>query len=235
MRLTKTATWLAAGAALATVAAGTAVASALPEARSGGEVVATSVADDTLAERLAFNREEERMARDLYRLFARRYDVARPFAMIARSEQRHFQAVGSLLDTYGVADPSAGLPAGTYADPDLQTLYRTLRTQGLRSLAQAYQAGIAVEERDIADLDATLGAFDQEDVQLVLGRLADGSQMHLQAFQRVSAGGGSAAGWGGRSMMRGGMHGGQRGGMMRGWLDDEQRSGRGPGDCPMAS
>lgn len=233
MRITKTVAWLAAGAALATFAAGTAVASALPDTRTGGDVLASGAVDDTLAERLAFNREEERMARDLYRLFARRYDVARPFGMIARSEQRHFQAVGTLLDTYGVADPSAGLRAGTYADPDLQALYRTLRAEGLGSLAQAYQAGVAVEERDIADLAVTLGAYDQADVQLVLGRLADGSRMHLQAFQR--AGTGSTGAGAGPRMMQGfgrqgdgsrGAH-GMRGGA--GW------TGGGRGDCPMTA
>ena len=64
--------------------------------------VQTATASPELAEALAFTREEERMARDLYAAIADRYDGARPFSMVTNSEQRHFEAVGTLR----------GVPAG---------------------------------------------------------------------------------------------------------------------------
>ena len=127
------------------------------------------------------------MARDLYQLFSDTYDV-RVFANITRSEQQHFDAVGVLLTTYGVPDPSAGLAPGTYADPTIQALYDELSDQGLTSVADAYQVGIAVEERDIADLEETIGSVDQADVQLVLTRLRNASENHLAAFEKAASG-----------------------------------------------
>lgn len=189
---------------LATV---TAVASAPPSADSSRSVTAGEVTTGgTLAGDLAFSREEERMARDLYRLFSRQHGADRPFGMIALSEQRHFDAVGALLERYGVADPSAGLPAGTYADPTLQRLYDRLRTAGLRSLQGAYQVGVTVEKRDIADLTATLDNLEQDDVRAVLTQLRQGSQHHLAAFQGAASGAGGMAG-----RMGGGMGGGMDG------------------------
>ena len=47
----------------------------------------------------------ERLARDLYQLFADTYDQARPFSNIVKSEQRHFDAVGTLLLDDRLGDP----------------------------------------------------------------------------------------------------------------------------------
>jgi hypothetical protein len=178
----------------------TAVASSPRTAESStGVTTSQATADGTLAGDLAFNRDEERMARDLYRLLSQHHDAYRPFGMIAVSEQRHFDAVGVLLERYGVADPSAGLPAGTYADPTLQRLYERLRTAGLRSLHDAYQVGVTVENRDIADLTATLGELGQGDVRAVLTRLREGSRHHLAAFRMGPSGAGAMNGsrrWG---------------------------------------
>ncbi len=145
-------------------------------------------ADAELATALAFSREEERMARDLYAQIARKYDDALPFSRITLSEQRHFDAIGTLLERHGVADPSEGRKAGSYADPTIQKLYDGWLTQGSKSLPDAYQVGIALEERDIADLQATLGTTQQDDVKQVLERLLSGSQNHLQAFTAAANG-----------------------------------------------
>ena len=68
---------------------------------------------------LVLMREEERLARDLYRRFHQAWDVP-IFANIAASEQRHYDAIGRLLKRYDVPDPSAGKPPGVYADTELQ-------------------------------------------------------------------------------------------------------------------
>ena len=184
-----TTTWIARGVAATLIAGGAALGSAFPSLAGTmtGAAVVTATPDDIVASHLVFNREEERMARDLYQLFSDTYGV-RVFANITRSEQQHFDAVGVLLTTYGVPDPSAGLAPGTYADPTIQALYDELSDQGLTSVADAYQVGIAVEERDIADLEETIGSVDQADVQLVLTRLRNASENHLAAFEKAASG-----------------------------------------------
>ena len=63
---------------------------------------------------LQFTREEERMARDLYKFFADKYDALPVFDRISWSEQRHFDAVGNMLVRYDVQD----VPLGPADDVD---------------------------------------------------------------------------------------------------------------------
>ena len=235
-------TGLVAGALL--VGGGFAAAQAAPWDGSGAMTASSVVAADTdLAETLQFAREEERMARDLYQAFADKYDDALPFSMIVRSEQHHFDAVGTLLERYDVADPAAGKKAGTYADPTIQKLYDGWLADGRKSLDAAYDVGVALEKRDIADLEATLESVTQADVRQVFTRLLYASQHHLAAFEAAAdgealgprdgtgwRGPGSGPGMGNGYGMGNGMGNGYGpGGMMR----------RGPGgsagfgDCPM--
>ena len=151
-------------------------------------VAAATTLEPALAEQLRFTREEERMARDLYAALAREHDGARPMIRITTSEQRHFDQVGLLLERYGVADPSEGLEAGSYAFPELQSLYDRWFAEGSGSLDAAYQVGIELEERDIADLEAIIEETDQADVRAVLERLLAGSQHHLAAYTMAAEG-----------------------------------------------
>ena len=140
---------------------------------------------------LAFSREEERMARDLYAALAAKHGGARVLSVIARSEERHFAAVGALLKAYGIADPSAGRAAGSYAFPELQKLYDGWLAKGSTSLAAAYQVGIELEKRDISDLKANLADATQPGTVAVYGRLLTGSGRHLAAFERAASGSGA--------------------------------------------
>ncbi len=156
--------------------------------------VSAGVSDQVKAD-LAFAREEERVARDLYRALADKYNNARPFSNIVTSESRHFDAVGVLLQRYGIADPSAGKPAGKYANAELQRLYDQWLAQGSTSLAAAYQVGVALEKRDIDDLKRILGqAGLPTDVTRVYRQLLAGSENHLAAY--TAAVSGAAAGTG---------------------------------------
>lgn len=150
--------------------------------------VVTAPADTTLAKNLTFMREEERLARELYLALSAQYDKNAAFARIARSEQRHFDSIGLLLSRYGIADPSAGKTAGSYADPELQRLYDQLLAQGQQSLAEAWKVGIAVETEDIADLKAAIAETTQADVKQVFTNLMNGSQNHLAAFTALQDG-----------------------------------------------
>jgi hypothetical protein len=151
-------------------------------------VPADTTISAAVASDLAFSRDEERMARDLYAAIAAQYDNAVPFSTITTSEQRHYGSIGVLLTRYGVPDPAAGKTAGVYADPDIQKLYDSLLAQSKISLTEAYKVGIAVETRDIADLKDSMVTATQADIDRVYGNLLNGSEMHLQSFTDASNG-----------------------------------------------
>ena len=183
--------------------------------------VQTATASPELAEALAFTREEERMARDLYAAIADRYDGARPFSMVTNSEQRHFEAVGTLLTRYGVDDPAQGAEPGVYANATLQALYDGWWEDAQESLDAAYRVGIELEERDIADLEGMIAADHPADVDTVLGHLLQGSRNHLAAYQRAADG----------ELGTGGAYGpGGPGGPGAGMAN---RGSGNAGDCPM--
>ncbi len=188
---------LSALAALGLATAGAVAASAAPTSTT----IATSVtADDDLAETLAYMRDEERLARDLYAAIAELYDGARPFSNITNSEDHHYDAVGVLLERYDIDDPSDGMSAGTFVDEELQAMYDDLLAEAETSLAAAYEVGITVEETDIDDLEAALTADFPDDVDAVLENLLNGSENHLAAFTAAADGTTAAGtGMGGRS------------------------------------
>ncbi len=194
----------------------------------------TATADAALVTALQYSREEERLARDVYAALAARYDGAVPFSMITRSEQVHYDAIGTLLTRYGISDPSVGRPAGSYADPTLQKLYDTLMAQGAASLGAAYDVGVAIEKQDIADLDRTLAGALPADVKAVLTNLRSGSEHHLAAFENAADGTATGGGYG---RMAGGTPGngaagGGRYGMGNGMANGGQRGAmNGTGDC----
>lgn len=134
------------------------------------------------------------MARDLYAALAAAHGGARPMSAITTSEQRHYDAVGSLLARYGLADPAAGRAAGSYADAELQRLYDDWYARGKVSPQAAYRVGIELEQRDIADLQRLIAEHPPTDVATVYRNLLAGSRNHLAAYQRAADG--STAGTG---------------------------------------
>lgn len=190
LRTWKTRAVAAAGAVLVTATGAQGIAQAVSgpaDVITPAAATATSV-DSTLAKNLQFTREEERMARDLYAALAAKYDDAMPFSRITRSEQRHFDAVGSLLTRYGVSDVSAGKAAGTYAYPELQQLYDDWLAQGSKSLEAAHDVGVALEKRDIADLKALEATTTDEAAKTLFRNLREGSEQHLAAFEGWATG-----------------------------------------------
>jgi hypothetical protein len=149
-----------------------------PAATAATPLTASEAAD------LAFMREEEKLAHDVYVLFAEKYEL-RAFTNIAGSESRHTAAVKQLLDRYGVADPAATTAPGAFTDPELQELYDRLVAHGEDSLSAALSAAIAIEKADIADLQARLGTTTHDDVGSVYANLLRASQNHLRAFERL--------------------------------------------------
>jgi hypothetical protein len=183
------------------------------------------------AQTLLFGREEERMARDLYRAFAAKYPTAITFSHIAMSEQRHLDAMNALLASAGVPEPAATLTAGKYADPTIQALYDTWLAQGSASVDAAYQVGVALEKQDISDLEKAIAGDLPAATDRVLGNLLRASRQHLVAYTAAASGDAPGAGDGtcGAGMANrpsegpgsggaGGM--GNRRGMGNAWGDD---------------
>ena len=143
---------------------------------------ATTPLSATEKESLLYMREEEKLARDVYNTFYDRYGL-RVFSNIAASEQAHMDAVLTLLNRYGLADPAAAAP-GVFNNDDLQALYDDLIDQGSQSLTAALQAAVLIEETDIADLQDGLALTSHADLRAVYNNLLRASQNHLRAFSR---------------------------------------------------
>lgn len=130
---------------------------------------------------LVFMVEEEKMARDVYiTLYAK--TGLRQFSNIYKAEQFHMDLMRSLLTTYGIKDPTIGKAVGKFQSSTITTLYKKLVADGSVSLIAALDAGIAVENKDIADLNKLMKTTLPADIILVLDRLLAGSYNHLNAF-----------------------------------------------------
>jgi len=128
-------------------------------------------------------REEEKLARDVYKvLYSAWSDPV--FSRIAESEQRHMDAVGMLLNRYGLEDPVSDNGFGEFSNPDLQVLYGDLTALGRRSHSDALKVGATIEDLDLYDLALALDATDKDDIRIVYGNLQRGSRNHMQAFVR---------------------------------------------------
>lgn len=133
---------------------------------------------------LAYMREEERLAHDVYAASAALWPQP-IFANIARSESTRTAAVKLLLDRYGLPDPLAGLPEGTFKTPALQALHDTLVAASRVSLVAALKVGVQIEELDIADISAQKAGIDNADILMVYDNLLRGSRNHLRAFVKL--------------------------------------------------
>jgi hypothetical protein len=143
----------------------------------GGDVLAPDAVDGLL-----WMREEEKLARDVYRALSELWDLP-IFANIADSEQTHTGAVGDLIDRYDLPDPMTDDVPGVFVDPTIQALYHDLIEQGSQSLVDALIVGATIEDMDIVDLQ--LRRTGVEAIDLVYANLEKGSRNHLRAFIRT--------------------------------------------------
>jgi len=130
---------------------------------------------------LQFMREEEYLAFDVYTLFAQQYGY-QIFNNIKQSEYIHTTAIKNLLNKYGIEDPAANHQPGVFQNNELQELYSTLIASGLQSGQQAIEVGVAIETKDIEDLQNALLITNHNDVKRVLNNLKRASNNHLAAF-----------------------------------------------------
>lgn len=164
-------------------AAGAAVLSNAAPAQAATTTVSPQVAAD-----LQYLREEEKLARDVYRVFAAQYgSQVKIFANIASSENTHMTAVKRLLTTYKIADPVKTDVPGVFQNQELQELYAQLVAQGSQSLQDALQVGITIETLDISDIQLLRTHTTIKSITTVYKNLLNGSYNHLAAFERTLA------------------------------------------------
>lgn len=132
------------------------------------------------AEQLAFMREEEKLARDVYLALYRKWQHP-VFNNIAQSEQSHFDQIKCFLDAYGLPD-SAKAEAGQFNNAALQGLHDSLMARGQASLGEALRVGALIEEVDIRDLQNARDKTAIPEVKTLYGNLLAGSAKHLRAF-----------------------------------------------------
>jgi hypothetical protein len=140
-------------------------------------------------EYLILMREEEKLARDVYETLAGLWNLA-IFDNIARSEQRHMDAVGALIDKYSdiLDDPVQDDTTGVFSDPlnvGFSGLYNEWTQTGGGSTVAALRVGAEIEDLDIGDLIEALGSVDNNDIQVVFKNLLQGSANHYAAFTRL--------------------------------------------------
>lgn len=146
---------------------------------------------------LSFTRDEERMALDLWTLFADTYekpgrgrdgsrDGLTVFSNIADSELTHTTTVLDKLRQYCLPDPAWHMDDGEYVVAAIQALYDDWEADGLVSLEGALQVGVELEMRDIEDLERLIAKDNPDDIEAVYTNLCNGSLDHLAAFSEVA-------------------------------------------------
>ena len=149
---------------------------------------------------LTFMREEEKMAHDVYAELYQYFKEAGTeliiLANITVSEQRHMDAMLSLLDTYNLDDPAADLGPGEFDNTVLAALYENLVSDseanetllgeptsgGKVSPEAALYIGAWIEERDMIDILHAIANTSSADIVGVYTNLLCGSREHLRAF-----------------------------------------------------
>ena len=130
---------------------------------------------------LAFMREEEKLARDVYLQMDHLWSQ-NVFSNIAESEQRHMDAMLKMIVRYGLDDPVGDNPPGVFENPTLAERYGDLVGQGSASLAGALHAGAEIEEIDIIDLAAAIAETDEDPLTRSYSNLLAASCSHLRSF-----------------------------------------------------
>ena len=135
---------------------------------------------------ILYMREEEKLARDVYLTLYEVWGI-RTFSNIARSEQRHMDAVALLIEAQGLVDPAIGSKPGEFQNQDLASLYTSLVALGSQSPQDALIVGSIIEDLDIYDLETYLSETDNPASIAVYTNLLKGSEKHMSSFARQLA------------------------------------------------
>jgi len=146
-------------------------------------VLANGDLTDPEIQGIFFMREEEKLARDVYLAMAEKWGT-NIFSNIAGSENKHMDAILTLIDMSDLEDPVGDAGYGIFDNQELQALYDGLIDRGNVSLEEAMLVGGAIEEIDILDLQDYLAGTENDALKEVYQNLLKGSINHLRAFVR---------------------------------------------------
>lgn len=119
--------------------------------------------------------DDEYKARATYLQVMQDFGEVRPFVNIARSEQRHIDALKPFFQKYGL-----DIPENPYVG----------NIPSYNSLKEACQAGVDAEVANVALYDQIYALTDDQDLIAVFNRLQWASDSkHLPAFKRCANGG----------------------------------------------
>ncbi|MCB0697030.1 MAG: DUF2202 domain-containing protein [Chitinophagaceae bacterium] len=131
---------------------------------------------------ITFTREEEKMARDVYTTLVAKWTNMAFLNNIIASEQKHMDAVKTLLDKFNMSDPVANNGVGVFTNPDIQKLYNDLVAKGNQSELDAIIVGLTIEDMDIYDIEKALFQVQNADIATVYNNLAGASKNHMREF-----------------------------------------------------
>jgi hypothetical protein len=147
----------------------------------GGLTSTASALTAPEANAILFMKQEEKLARDVYKTLHAQWGAV-IFANIAASEQNHMNAIDGLISRYRLKDPTPAA-VGEFTYQELQDLYDALIEKGGKSLTDALEVGVLIEETDIEDLRAALLTVRDRPIKNVFGNLLNGSLNHIAAFR----------------------------------------------------
>jgi hypothetical protein len=140
----------------------------------------TQVSEDVQKD-LAYLREEEKLARDVYTTLHDAWQ-SQVFENIASSEQTHADRVAAVLGALALPDPVKDDTTGVFQDVALGELYKELTGKGKVSEVAAFRVGATVEELDIHDIKQMKARAEDPAIFATYEALECGSRNHLRAF-----------------------------------------------------
>src|SRR5210317_1254257 len=96
------------------------------------EILTANELTNAEREGIILMREEEKLAHDVYQFLYEKWGL-NIFSNILGAETRHFNAMGYLIKSFEIKDPAFTKP-GKFRNKELQSLYDSLTTQGIKSL-----------------------------------------------------------------------------------------------------
>ncbi len=160
--------------------AATTPSTAAPPTAAPSTAAPASVLSATERADLGLIHEQERAGLDAYAVFAARYPTQPVFANLGDSQRTQMATVTAMMAHYGLADPSAGLAAGRYADPAVQQLYDSTVAAGT-STDHALDAVEHFEQENLAALQAARSRTSRADLVTMYTNLEQASTSHIAA------------------------------------------------------
>jgi hypothetical protein len=149
-----------------------------PPARAqtaAGQLSVIEVAD------LQYMREEEKLGYDVSVALYAKWGTP-VFSATLDADAVHVETLRTLLERFGLQDLAASNGPGVFTNPTLADRYNALMEEGSASLAEALNAGGAMGETEILDLEKSIAETDQPEVRVVYQNLLRDSHDELRAF-----------------------------------------------------